>query len=40
MNLNFSMALRQEKWGPIDFIQQDSIGFRIDVVQHLEPIDN
>ena len=37
MALNFVMALKEEEWGQVHFIIQDPAGFRIDVVQHLDP---
>ena len=40
MNLNFAMQLKQEAWGQIHFILQDPAGFRLDIVQHIEPTGN
>lgn len=35
--LNFVIGLKEEEWGQVHFIIQDPAGFRIDVVQHLDP---
>jgi len=34
MELNVTMALKQEEWGQLHFMVQDPAGFKIDVVQH------
>jgi uncharacterized glyoxalase superfamily protein PhnB len=36
MNLDLAMRLKEEDWGQIHFMVQDPVGFRIDVVQHVE----
>lgn len=40
LNLNITMHLKEEFWGQLHFILQDPVGFRIDVVQHLEATSN
>ncbi len=40
MGLNVALPLKQEEWGQIHFMVEDPAGFRIDVVQHLEPTVN
>jgi uncharacterized glyoxalase superfamily protein PhnB len=38
LNLNFAMNLKEESWGQVHFMIKDPAGFRVDVVQHLEPV--
>ena len=40
MNLDIAMELKEEVWGQIHFMLQDPVGFRVDVVQHLEVTGN
>lgn len=40
MNLTIAMEFKEEAWGQVHFMLQDPVGFRVDVVQHIEASDN